>query len=186
MAQHRAKQSDPRHAFIKSFNGRLRDELLNETLLPSLNHARATLAAWRTDDNTERPHPRLGWQTPAQFAQTFTPQRDPTEAQRAQLRARPRGHTRQNGKSSNQKSHSRWIKVGSNVNHGEHMPAPCFLEKGARQPLRGSPCFDVTFQRSHAEQIAVRLCARDGPIQPTISYRGSVLNDTTEYSLQER
>jgi putative transposase len=59
----------------KSFNGRLRDELLNETLFPSLKHARATLAAWRMDYNTERPHSRLVWQTPAAFAQTFTPQR---------------------------------------------------------------------------------------------------------------
>ncbi len=63
------------NAFIESFNGRLRDELLNETLFPSLSHARATLAAWRKDYNTERPHSRLGWQTPAEFAQTFTPQR---------------------------------------------------------------------------------------------------------------
>ena len=42
------------NAFIESFNGRLRpsramDELLNETLFPSLHHARATLAAWRKD-----------------------------------------------------------------------------------------------------------------------------------------
>jgi putative transposase len=63
------------NAFIESFNGRLRDELLNETLFPSLGHARATLAAWRKDYNTERPHSRLGWQTPAEFAKTFTPQR---------------------------------------------------------------------------------------------------------------
>ena len=42
------------------FNGRLRDELLNETLFPSLHHARVTLAAWRKDYNTERPHSRLG------------------------------------------------------------------------------------------------------------------------------
>ena len=63
------------NAFIESFNGRLRDELLNETLFPSLNHARATLAAWRRDYNTERPHSSLGWQTPAEFAQTFAPQR---------------------------------------------------------------------------------------------------------------
>jgi putative transposase len=62
------------NAFIESFNGRLRDELLNETLFPSLHHARVTLAAWRTDYNTERPHSRLGWQTPAEFAQTFAPQ----------------------------------------------------------------------------------------------------------------
>ena len=66
----------PTHnAFIESFNGRLRDEFLNETLFPSLHHARATLAAWSTDYNTERPHSRLGWRTPAAFAQTFTPQR---------------------------------------------------------------------------------------------------------------
>ena len=63
------------NAFIESFNGRLRDELLNETLFPSLHHARATLAAWRTGCNTERPHSHLGWQTPAEFAQTFAPQR---------------------------------------------------------------------------------------------------------------
>ena len=63
------------NAFIESFNGRLRDELLNETLFPSLRHARVTLAAWRTDYNTERPHSGLGWQTPAEFAQTFAPQR---------------------------------------------------------------------------------------------------------------
>ena len=49
------------NAFIESFNGRLRDEFLNETLFPSLNHARAMLAAWRNDYNTERPHSRLDW-----------------------------------------------------------------------------------------------------------------------------
>jgi putative transposase len=63
------------NASIESLNGRLRDGLLNETLFPSLNHARATLAAWRMDYNTERPHSRLGWQTPTEFAQTFTQQR---------------------------------------------------------------------------------------------------------------
>ena len=63
------------NAFIESFNGRLRDELLNETLFPSLHHARVTLATWRTDYNTERPHSRLCWQTPAEFAQTFAQQR---------------------------------------------------------------------------------------------------------------
>ncbi len=59
----------------EAFNSKMRDELLNETLFPSLNHVRVTLAAWRKDYNTERPHSRLGWQTPAEFAQTFTPQR---------------------------------------------------------------------------------------------------------------
>ena len=44
------------NAFIESFNGRLRDELLNETLFPSLAHARAMLADWRDDYNIDRPH----------------------------------------------------------------------------------------------------------------------------------
>jgi hypothetical protein len=40
------------NAFIESFNGRLRDELLNETLFASLAHARAVLAVWWFDYNT--------------------------------------------------------------------------------------------------------------------------------------
>ncbi len=72
---HIAPGKPTQNALIESFNGRLRDALLNETLFPSLHHARATLAAWRTDYNTERPHSRLGWQAPAEFAQTFAPKR---------------------------------------------------------------------------------------------------------------
>lgn len=56
------------NAFIESFNGRLRDELLNETLFRSLPHARAMLEAWRRDYNAERPHSRLGWLTPLAYA----------------------------------------------------------------------------------------------------------------------
>jgi putative transposase len=56
------------NAFIESFNGRLRDEHLNETLFSSLAHAKAELAAWKHDYNTERPHSGLGWLTPAEFA----------------------------------------------------------------------------------------------------------------------
>ena len=63
------------NAFIESFNGRLRDELLNETLFCSLAHARMMLAAWRDDDNVRRPHSGLGWRTPAEYAATFEPQR---------------------------------------------------------------------------------------------------------------
>ena len=61
--------------FIESFNCRLRDELLNEMLFSSLSHARAVLAIWRADYNGRRPHPQLGWQTPAEFASTFNPRR---------------------------------------------------------------------------------------------------------------
>lgn len=64
------------NAFIESFNGRLRDELLNETLFPSLCYARAAVAGWRTDYNVTRPHSRLGWMTPSEYANTFNPRRE--------------------------------------------------------------------------------------------------------------
>lgn len=47
---------------------RMRDELLNETLFLSLDHARAEIAAWVEDYNGERPHSALGYETPAAFA----------------------------------------------------------------------------------------------------------------------
>ena len=59
------------NAFSESFNGRLRDEMLNETLFRSLPHARVALAAWRDDYNTRRPHSQIGWLTPSEYAQRF-------------------------------------------------------------------------------------------------------------------
>ena len=56
------------NAFVESFNGRMRDELLNETLFMSLDHARQKIAAWAADFNTGRPHSSLGYATPAAFA----------------------------------------------------------------------------------------------------------------------
>jgi putative transposase len=53
------------NAFLESFNGRLRDECLNERLFTSMVQARAVLAAWRQDYNTIRPHSKLGGLTPA-------------------------------------------------------------------------------------------------------------------------
>jgi putative transposase len=64
------------NAFIESFNGRLRDELLNETLFTSLAQARVALGCWRADYNGSRPHSQLGWKTPSEFAFTFHPRRD--------------------------------------------------------------------------------------------------------------
>jgi putative transposase len=64
------------NAFVESFNGRLRDECLNETLFTSLAQARVALSNWRNDYNIHRPHSGLGWQTPSEFACTFHPRRD--------------------------------------------------------------------------------------------------------------
>ena len=54
------------NAFIESFDGRLRDECLNEEVFDSLAHARRVLARWRHDYNHVRPHPSLGGLTPTQ------------------------------------------------------------------------------------------------------------------------
>ena len=56
------------NAFVESFNGRLRDELLNETLFTTLAQARAVLAAWKDDYNNVRPHSALGNLSPAEYA----------------------------------------------------------------------------------------------------------------------
>jgi putative transposase len=56
------------NGFVESFNGRLRDELLNETVFRSLAHARELLAEWKEDFNQTRPHTSLGGLTPNEFA----------------------------------------------------------------------------------------------------------------------
>ena len=48
------------NAFMESFYGKLRDECLNKTLFDSLRQARQTLASWRADYNTARPHSAHG------------------------------------------------------------------------------------------------------------------------------
>jgi hypothetical protein len=49
------------NGFVESFNGRMRDELLNESLFFSLDHARQKLAAWMAEYNIERPHSAIGY-----------------------------------------------------------------------------------------------------------------------------
>jgi putative transposase len=63
------------NAFAKSFQGRMRDECLNEHLFFSMNHARAIVAGWVEDFNTARPHSAIGYLTPAAYAATLKPQR---------------------------------------------------------------------------------------------------------------
>jgi len=56
------------NGFVESFNGRLRDECLNEHLFTNLNEARHIIEAWRIDYNTNRPHTSLNGLTPTEFA----------------------------------------------------------------------------------------------------------------------
>ena len=56
------------NAYIESFNGRLRDECLNEHWFTSLSHAKVVIEAWRLEYNEERPKKSLGGLTPAAYA----------------------------------------------------------------------------------------------------------------------
>lgn len=60
------------NAFIESFNGRMRDELLNETPFFDLDDARPKIANWVADYNIRRPHSSLKYLTPAAYAAHLT------------------------------------------------------------------------------------------------------------------
>ena len=59
------------NAYVESFNGRLRDECLNEHWFTSLLHARTVIEAWRREYNQERPKKALGGLTPEAYAKTL-------------------------------------------------------------------------------------------------------------------
>jgi len=56
------------NGYIESFNGKFRDECLNEHWFSDILHARKTINDWRQDYNECRPHSSLDYQTPAEFA----------------------------------------------------------------------------------------------------------------------
>ena len=70
------KGSPWENGYVESFNGKLRDELLNRELFLSVAEARYVLDEWRLDYNHRRPHSALDWQTPAAFAATLKAQED--------------------------------------------------------------------------------------------------------------
>lgn len=59
------------NAYVESFNGKFRDECLNEHWFLSMRHAREVIATWRQQYNEERPHSSLDDQTPNEFAERF-------------------------------------------------------------------------------------------------------------------
>jgi transposase InsO family protein len=63
-----AKGSPWENGYVESFNGKLRDELLNRELFLSQEEARWVIDRWRLDYNHHRPHSALDYQTPAAFA----------------------------------------------------------------------------------------------------------------------
>jgi len=68
------------NAWIESFNGRLRDELLNSWRFDSLREARVIIEDWRCDYNTNRPHSAHGELAPTEFARQWTTTHQPQAA----------------------------------------------------------------------------------------------------------
>lgn len=61
------------NAFIESFNGKFRDECLNQHWFKSLAEAQEIIEAWRREYNEERPHSSLGYLTPTEFVALQAP-----------------------------------------------------------------------------------------------------------------
>lgn len=59
------------NGYIESFNGRLRDECLNQNRFKNVSHAREIISLWRDEYNHESPHTALGNLTPQEYAETF-------------------------------------------------------------------------------------------------------------------
>ena len=70
------KASPWENGYVESFNGKLRDELLNRELFLSLAEARFVIDQWRLDYNHRRPHSSLNWQTPAAFSASLNQHAD--------------------------------------------------------------------------------------------------------------
>jgi putative transposase len=108
------------NAFIESFNARLRDELLNETLFTSLAQARVVLAAWKDDYNDARPHSSLGNLTPTEYAKHSAPGPQRGGALRYVESSAPRPVAsllhRTHGLIFNRDSSHRWMKQRAQTN----------------------------------------------------------------------
>jgi putative transposase len=87
------------NGFCESFNGRMRDELLNETLFFGLDHARNKIEVWTDDYNSQRPHSSLGYLTPVEYAANLSATcdrlRNPNQLRRSHV-----AHTALNGVTS--------------------------------------------------------------------------------------
>jgi putative transposase len=68
------------NGYIESFNGKFRDECLNEHWFQTLPQARSEIAIWRQDYNEVRPHSSLGRIPPAEFAQRHRTKNQPPPA----------------------------------------------------------------------------------------------------------
>ncbi|UJX46301.1 hypothetical protein D7006_17360 [Xanthobacter sp. YC-JY1] len=111
MALNRAGQAPAERAF-ESFNDRVRDELLNETLFSALSQARKAQGRGRSDYTESRPHSALGWQPPP-HSPPLPSAMGSAAAPSQKTRARsPRSPDRQGQIQPPGRTH-RWIKLGA-------------------------------------------------------------------------
>lgn len=76
------------NGYIESFNGKFRDECLNEHWFVSLADARRIVEEWRRDYNEQRPHSALGYRTPKEFAAAWAAAPFPPRGERDQVEQR--------------------------------------------------------------------------------------------------
>ena len=103
------------NGYVESFNGRLRDELLNRELFLSVPEARYVLNAWREEHNERRPHSGLNWQTPAAYAASVA---DPPVGTPPRSAGQP-------PLKPYELSHNRWYKHRGGVTSFEDCPPNC-------------------------------------------------------------
>ena len=113
--------SPSQNAFVESFNGRVRDELLNVEEFFCLAEARVVIGDWHEDYNTRRPHSALGMRTPAAFAAAWSA--DPTDDARPLAAARADGQRPSVPVPHPSGSHSRWIEERGPVSHAPTLDA---------------------------------------------------------------
>jgi hypothetical protein len=104
-----------RNGFCESFNGRMRDELLNETLFFGLDHAPEKFSVWVSDYNHLHPHSSLGYATPPKYAATLTATADRLRNP-DQLRQSPVATSAPSGELT---ANAHWMKV-----QGQASPSP--------------------------------------------------------------
>jgi putative transposase len=69
---HIAPGKPMQNGYVESFNGRLRDECLNASVFVTMADAKTKIETWRQEYNDDRPHSRLGYRTPREFAAVIT------------------------------------------------------------------------------------------------------------------
>jgi len=118
------------NGFCENFNGRMRDELLNEALFFGLAHARTTITNWVGDYNQRRPHSALRYLTPAAYAANLTATcdrlRNPDQLRRSHV-----APTAPHGEKSAEALIHRWMKVQWQVNVSRPFLDPLDLQDGA-------------------------------------------------------